>query len=170
MAADDSRTDVLLASWAATPAFARDRYLTIRAANFLAHALSPAFQPGVNLLRHVFLTDEPAPSAQSDARSLLMAILVALLRDSLQEHEEDEVFVDLVGELAACSHEFAALWSRSDLPLRHHATVLFPDTRVGELRMTYQELRMPLESGEVIVVWRPADARSAAACDRLLSR
>jgi len=168
MAADRSDAEDLLTSWRGTPAFARDRYLTVTAANPLARALSPAFAPGVNLLRHVFLSVEPGWEAEHDALLPVTTILAALLRDSLEEYEEDRAFVDLVGELAARSPRFGVLWGRPDLEVRHLATVSFPATPVGPVEMTYQELRMPLGSGQVIVVWRPADPRSAAAYDRLL--
>lgn len=159
--------DDLLAAWSATPAIVRDRYLGVRAANPLARALSPAFRPGTNLVRWAF-TEAPS-GAGVDSWQEPMSWLVTLLRDSLDQHEEDRGFVELVGELAAGSGAFAALWAEEGGRPPHRSTVVFPDTSVGRLRMTYQELRLPLDYDSVVVVWQPADRESQLGFEHLLA-
>lgn len=94
-----------------SPAVVRDRHFDIVAVNEEAMRLSGSLRPGENLLRRVFLVDQDADSCELDHS--LGETAAALLRDSLEEHEGDDRFAALVGELAARSIRFSALWARA---------------------------------------------------------
>ena len=154
----------LLQSWRSVPAIARDRYLNVVAANRAAVGLCPALEPGHNLARSAFLGGLP----EDDDWRRLTSSIAGLLRDSLEEHEEDAGFIELVGELATRSTTFGRLWSEPGRDVDHVGVVVLSSKFVGELRMRYQELRMPLDDDITIVVLQAADGWSARRYDRLL--
>ncbi len=94
-----------------SPAVVRDRHFDIVAVNDAATRLSGSLRPGENLLRRVFLADQYVDPCELDHS--LGETATALLRDSLEEHEADDRFAALVGELAARSIRFSALWARA---------------------------------------------------------
>jgi hypothetical protein len=125
------------------PAVVRDRHFDIVAANEAATRLSSALRPAGNLLRRVFLADQYGDSCELDDRVGETAI--ALLRDSLEQHEEDARFAALVGELSARSIRFSELWAHAADAVATDAVVAggrrgplrFSEHRpVGEYEMT----------------------------------
>lgn len=138
--------DVLLGPLHDVPAFVRDRYLTVVAATPRARALSPAFTPGTNLARHVFLgTADGSVCRISDE---VPSIVVGLLHDALLRHPDDAGFRALVGELAVRSMTFARLWAEPGAPV-HDAAIVAPWSGGG---LTYQELEPLGGDGSVVVV------------------
>jgi hypothetical protein len=125
------------------PAIVRDRHFDVIAANTAATRLSTALRPGQNLLRRVFLPDQDDEECILD--DSLPESAVALLRDSLEEHEEDTRFAALVGELSARSIRFSELWANASTAVTtntvavmgSHAPLRFFEHRpVGEYEMT----------------------------------
>lgn len=124
------------------PAVVRDRHFDVIAANTAATRLSTALRPGQNLLRRVFLYDQDDQDCLLD--DSLPESAVALLRDSLEEHEEDARFAALVGELSARSIRFSELWANASAAVTNTVVVMssgaalrFSEHRpVGEYEMT----------------------------------
>jgi len=152
---DGDLTD-LLESMSSAAVFARDRYLTVVAANARARAVSPALRPGTNLLRWLFLDDdEPRCTLAPD----LPDTLVALLHDSLEQHDHDARFRALVGELAARDGSFARIWARSPARASHRGVV---GRTPGGTALRFQELRIT-DDHEVVVVVLSGTATAAGA-------
>lgn len=136
---------VLLESMASVPVFARDRHLTVVAANARARALSAALRPGANLLRWAFVDDDrPGCALATD----LPAVLVAQLHDSLDQHDEDPSFRALVGELAARSAMFSRLWAAPPGTSPHEGVVGWTPTGTT---VRFRELRL-VDDHELVVV------------------
>ncbi|MET0862915.1 MAG: hypothetical protein ABWZ98_01140, partial [Nakamurella sp.] len=150
----------MLHAWRTVPAILRDRHLTVIASNPLAEAVSPALREGVNLARFTFIdsaVDHRLPCWKAAATQV-----AAMLRDSLDQHDEDDLFIDIVGELSAKSREFAEAWAAESRPAYSGTNVLFNEL-VGEMRLTYQQLWVPDDYDDAILVWRPVDPHSSMA-------
>jgi hypothetical protein len=94
-----SETRDLVQSWSHTPAVLVDRHLNVLVSNPLARALSDSFIETTNLAQFTFLhPDVVRDAACWDDTAVQVA---ALLRDSLDQHDEDRAFLSIVGELAA---------------------------------------------------------------------
>lgn len=153
----------LIDSWVGTPAFVRDRHLDVVASNALARAVSPAFVEGVNLARNTFVESaiENRPGGPEIARAVTKA-----LRNSLDRHEADAQFVDLVRELEAQSGSFAGAWAEPAAD-EEDAALTFVTEAVGAVRLHYQDLRIPDQNEYTLVVMRPADESSRLSLTRL---
>lgn len=138
------QVDELLAALGPVPAFARDRHLFVVAANRAARALSPSFRPGANLAISAFL-GTPGDCALTDE---VRSEVVALLCDSLAQHEHDARFCALVGELEAKSAAFATLWAAQRGPAAHHG----PITEPGSQSLQFQEVRVVNDYDLTVVV------------------
>ena len=154
-----------LDSWHGFPAFLRDRYLTVVASNELARLLSPSFEVGVNLARFTFL--ESAGEVCNPEWAETAAAVAAELRDSVDQHEHDGAFREIVGELSAKSRTFAEVWA-GEAPAKVSGSAWFDNELVGPITLAYQQLRVPENYDDVLVVWRPADAQSQLAMSRLV--
>jgi hypothetical protein len=154
-----------LDSWDTFPAFLRDRYLTVVASNGLARMLSPSFEVGVNLARFTFL--DPMVQHRSDAWKEVAEAVAAELRDSVDQHEQDTVFSRIVGELSAKSRSFSETWA-AETPARVSGEASFDNDVVGRITLAYQQLRVPENYDDVLVVWRATDAASQRAMSRLI--
>ena len=154
-----------LDTWDTFPAFLRDRYLTVVASNELARRLSPSFEVGVNLARFTFLVaaDEQCNPGWADVAEAI----VAELRDSVDQHEQDAVFGDIVGELSAKSRTFSEAWA-AETPAKVAGVTSFDNEVAGPMTLAYQQLRVPENYDDVLVVWRPADEQSQLAMSRLI--
>jgi transcriptional regulator with XRE-family HTH domain len=91
----------LIASWPNTPAFVHGRRLDVLAANPLALAFSPAFSPGVNLVRALFLNPELRNLYGDWER--VAGSFVARLRAMVGADVEDPRLGELVAELSGRS-------------------------------------------------------------------
>lgn len=163
---DASQVQELIESWGGLAAFARSRHLDVLASNALARSLSPAYVPGANLARYTFLHSTVDPD--SEVWTNVASDVVALLRDSLEQHEEDATFLALVGELATQSHLFATLWAEPGRPVRRSATIIIRHDQLGMIALVYQELHISDDFDTVLVVLYPhADDESRARFHRL---
>ena len=148
------------------PAYVRDKHLNVVASTPMARALSGAFTVNVNLARYVFLNPE--------FRDLVMdwpdiaGQTTASLRNSLEQHEEDSWFTELVGELSANSEAFATAWAHDYRDAATWGRVSLQHPQVGPIVMIYQELVIPDDFENVLVVWRPSQA-ARGAYSRLVS-
>lgn len=154
----------LVLPWRTVPAVVYDRHLTVRVANALAGAVHPTFRSGANLARATFLRpegDEAFRASSETAEAVpLGARVVAELRRSLDEHEEDRGYVELVGELAARSDAFARLWAGPDTA-DPDGVVGFDNPVVGHLALAYHRFAVPGPDGDTLLLWRGADEQSA---------
>jgi len=154
-----------LDSWQTFPAFLRDRYLTVVASNELARLLSPSFEVGVNLARFTFL--DPTVEHRSPEWADVAEAVAAELRDSVDQHDQDGTFSDIVGELSAKSRTFATTWAE-ETPAKVAGLAWFDNDLAGPMTLAYQQLRVPENYDDVLVVWRPTDEASQLAMSRLI--
>ena len=166
------------------PAVVTDRHLTVVTSNALAQALTGAFLPGVNIARYAFLgrqADDEADRNDAEAdrndadgaasgRLDTIAQVAAMLRDSLEQHEEDDGFRRLVGELSSQSILFARTWAHDHRRPARTGEVRFAPASVGPLSMAFQELLIPDDFALRLLLWRPAGAAASRhAYDRLVT-
>lgn len=147
------------------PGILCDRYLTVVVSNGLARALSPAFVEGVNLARFTFL--EAPPSSRTERCRPLGQQIVAMLRESVDLHRDDERFRSIVGELSSLSRAFASAWA-TPVIVEHSGEVELVSATAGVLTLTYTEQRvLDDDQDDRLVMWDPADPSSRAALNRL---
>ncbi|WP_369130738.1 helix-turn-helix domain-containing protein [Modestobacter roseus] len=157
----------LLATWDRTPAFVQGRHLDVLAANPLAVALSPLFQPGTNLLRSFLL----APGAElGPAREATAAQLVAILRNAAGPDVDDPHLTELVGELSVRSELFRRLWARHDVR-RHPGGGVYrvAHPQVGDLELRYDKFTVADAEDQVLVVYQAEPGSRSAEALTLLS-
>jgi len=155
-----------LDSWQTFPAFLRDRYLNVVASNELARLLSPSFEVGVNLALFTFL--EPMVENCNPGWVEVAEAVAAELRDSVDQHDLDASFSGIVGELSAKSRPFARAWA-DETPAKVAGSAWFDNDLAGPMTLAYQQLRVPEQYDDVLVVWRPTDAASQLAMSRLIA-
>ncbi|RKR76318.1 hypothetical protein [Frondihabitans australicus] len=141
------------------PVVVRDRHMTVVASNPLAQELTGAFVPRTNIARFVFLE---APR-QQDASWWVDALgqLTSALRDSLEQHEEDASFRELIGELSAHSQTFATAWAHDNRPAARSSRVTIMHSQIGPVELEYQELLVPNDFEFVLSIWRPVDSQES---------
>jgi hypothetical protein len=157
----------LLAFWDSVPAVLYDRRLEVLDSTPLARALSPAFAPGVNLVRFSFLS----PQRRSDHPRWreMSGVVTGLLRESLDQHDADRPAQRIIGELSAKSREFSEIWADPEARPRTSGLIEFEGTEAGDLRVTFNVLRVPGYDDNAVIVFAPADDESRAAVGRLMS-
>ncbi|HEY4278780.1 MAG TPA: helix-turn-helix transcriptional regulator [Conexibacter sp.] len=143
----------LLELHVAVPAFVIDRCSDVLAANRLATALHPSYQPGRNLLRDVFL-DPQARAAYDDSD------LPALLRDGVAAlratRASGAAGTDaLVADLMA-SAEFAALWASHEVIEKRAGSQRFRHPEAGPLELDAEVFEISGTPGQRLVVFHPA--------------
>jgi hypothetical protein len=157
----------MVAAIGCVPAVVTDRHLTVVTSNPLAQALSGAFHPQVNIARYAFLN--PVIDDDSADWQDASAQIAAMLRDSLEQHEEDEGFRRLVGELSSTSISFARTWARDHRRPARSAQVRFIPPLIGPVDMVFQELLIPDDFALRLLLWRPSnDPAARAAYARLV--
>lgn len=158
----------LLDSWTDTPAYVHGPHLDVIASNTLARALSPMFEPGMNVLRSTFL-DSEVHDLLPDWETKVVT-LVAALRAMVGPDVEDLRLTELVGELSVKSTVFARLWSSHEVRpqsgdgvhfMHHHA--------VGELQLTYDKFAVASAEGQALVIYHADAGSGTAQALRLLS-
>ena len=157
----------MIDDWSAVPAFLRDRHLTVIAANPLAMAVSPSFRPGLNLARSTFI--DSAFERDAPCWPEVTGQVAAMLRDSLEQHDEDSRFRDIVGELSTRSSDFATAWAGEERPLTT-GTAEFRLEGIGLLSLSYRQLWVAEDHDDVLMVWRARDAASRRGLARLARR
>jgi len=150
----------MIDDWATVPAVLRDRHLTVIASNPLARALSPSYTAGVNLARFTFL--DAAVFSDLPCWPEVSGQVAAMLRDSLEQHEEDARFRDIVGELSAKSTDFSEMWAHDARPT-DTGTANYRHDAVGEFTLSYRQLWVAEDHDDVLMVWRPTDSASRTA-------
>ncbi|MGW5160470.1 helix-turn-helix transcriptional regulator [Nonomuraea wenchangensis] len=161
--APSRRTDVqvpppvqwMLDSMTMSAAFVRNGRQDIVTCNALARALlAPVFDSPVttrygraNIARHVFLD----PGSQQffvdwDEAAVVSA---ALLRAEAGREPHDRALRDLVGELSTLSTEFRGQWAVHDVRIRHEGSKQLWHPQVGDLKLTYRSLDLPV-SGRTV--------------------
>src|SRR5689334_10756603 len=158
---------LLLDAWQTTPAYVQGPFQDVLAANALARALSPIFEPGTNILRSVLL--DPGVQAFVPGWAERVDSLVAALRMMTGPSVDDPRLTALVDELSAKSPHFRRLWARHDARphpgggvhhLRHPV--------VGDLELHYEKFSVTGAAGQLLVVYHAApDSPSADALARL---
>jgi hypothetical protein len=89
-----------------------------------------------------------------------------MLRDSLEQHDEDARFRDIVGELSAKSHVFSEVWAEDARPA-DTGTANYRHDATGEFTLSYRQLWVAEDHDDVLMVWRPTDAASRSALSLL---
>lgn len=157
----------LLAAWPDTPAYVQGRHMDILAANALATALSPVFQPGRNLVHAAFLDREFA--ALVDDREAGLKRLVAALRANAGPDVDDPRLIELVGELSVRSDTFRRLWARHDVrPLVGAGVHHLEHPQVGPLTLSFDKFRVAEADGQTLVVYHAAPGSDSERALRLL--
>jgi transcriptional regulator with XRE-family HTH domain len=159
----------LIESWELTPAYVQGRHLDVLAANRLAVALSPIYEPGANLLRTVLL--DTAAQAFLPGWETSVGGLVASLRAAAGADVDDPRLTELVDELSARSELFRRLWPRHDVRPQpgggvHHMC----HPQVGELELRYDKFAVIGAADQLMVIYHAEPAtRSAEALAELAS-
>jgi transcriptional regulator with XRE-family HTH domain len=156
----------LLTLWTTTPAFVESRYMDVLAANALAGALSPAFVPGVNIVRAVFL-DEELRGFLADWEDVARTV-VAQLRSLTAEEGEDTRLSALVGELSRKSPEFERFWARHDVHARGIPTRVFNHPLVGPLELRTEKFFVS-GTGQLLIVYHAEPGTASAEALRHLA-
>lgn len=155
----------LLAFWTSVPAVLCDRRLNVLDSTPLARALSPAFAPGVNLARFSFLS----PERRSDHPRWreMSGVVAGLLRESLDQHDEDRTSQRIIGELSAKSREFSEVWASPETYPRTSGLIEFEGTKAGDVRVAFNVLRIPGQADDAVILFVPMDDDSRSAVARL---
>ncbi|ARJ05251.1 hypothetical protein B5808_08520 [Cnuibacter physcomitrellae] len=156
-----------LAFWETVPTILVDHRLDVLDSNVLAQALSEAFRPGENLALFSFLS--PDRDASDPRWKEMSAVVAGLLRESLDERDEDRGSQRIVGELSSKSRDFAEVWASPETVARTRGDIAFEGTRAGDLRMSYQMLSVLDQDDSALMVFVPSDEASRTALDRLRS-
>jgi hypothetical protein len=154
----------LIACWSRTPAYVLNHRLDVLAANPLAQAVSPAFTPGVNLLRAIFLDPEFRKKPDWDRTAEVTA---AGLRALVGPDVEDPDLAELVDELSVKSERFRSLWARHDVRAGAVGTARFEHPEVGELELSWEKLDIPGVHQSVIIFYAEPGSPSEKALAQL---
>lgn len=160
-----SSIEQLIASWDTTPAMVHNRHLDVLAANRLALALCPAFSPGANCLRALFL-DPGMRSFYGDWEDVARSA-VARLRGLVGPDLDDARLTALVSNLSEDSPDFRGLWARQDIQLRPAHPQVFNNPIVGPIELQPERLAIVGTNGQMLVV---RHARPGSVSERALLR
>ncbi len=108
------------------------------------------FNPGVNLVRAVFLDPELRESVH-DWEGLAHAA-AARLRALVGPHVDDPRLVELVGELSVRSDEFRRLWARHDVEVAAPSVFGYNHPLVGPIVLRPERFAIIGTDGQVLVV------------------
>lgn len=146
--------------------FVQSRFMDVLAANRLAHALSPAFTAGSNVLEAAFL--DPATRVLYEDWDLVAAEAVAGLRAAAGAEVDDPRLVELVDRISADSDDFARLWARHDVLPKVGGTRRIRHPLVGLMELRHEKLAVSGSGGQLLVIHHPEPGTpSAAAFARL---
>lgn len=152
------------------PALLRNRRLDILHANALGRALHAEVYEGgsgpPNPARYVFL----------DPRSRTFYVdwdraandMAALLRSEVARSRDDAALAALIDELMSGSADFRRRWAAHDVLFHRHGTASFRHPVVGLLVLSYEDLDLPTDRDQTVLVFtaEPGSA-SAEALSRL---
>jgi transcriptional regulator with XRE-family HTH domain len=155
----------LMSTWLTTPAVVHNRHLDILAANSLAIALTPAFRPGANAVRAMFL--EPEFRERYEDWELAASNAVARLRSLVGREVDDPRFCELASELSGRSGDFRRMWARQDIHTTGARPFLYRHPLVGPLELQPEMLAIIGTAGQILYL-RHAEPGSAS--ERALAR
>jgi transcriptional regulator with XRE-family HTH domain len=141
------------------PAVLVNRYQDVLAANPIAQALSPGFEPGQNLLRWRLL-DPAAREFYVDWEDAT-AVLVNGLREFSGPRPNDARMQALIDELSSVSARFRELWSRAEVGYTL-GTYHIRHPLVGELYLHRHRLNAPYPGGDHVLMYRAIPGSDSA--------
>ncbi|MFE3142971.1 helix-turn-helix transcriptional regulator [Streptomyces scopuliridis] len=153
-----------------SPALVVGRFLDVLAWSPLAGALLAEFTQLPHTERNLLsLLLHPEADQTCPERAATVAELIGMLRTQVAADPGHPRAVELVGELAVRSDEFAALWARHDVeePTRGRMRVNHP--LVGELNLDWDAYPMPGAPGPVLIVCTAAEGSPDAERLQLLA-
>lgn len=147
----DPSVQALIDSWPLTPAYVHGASQSVVAANRLAVAVCPAFAPGRQPIRELFL----APAMRTFYRDwdTVAHKAVALLRAELAHHDRDSRLRAVVDELRAADDDFAALWAANDVRRASIGTTRLLHPAVGALDLRYHKFAVLGGEGQMLVTY-----------------
>lgn len=152
-------------------AVVRNQQQDLLATNALGRAFySPLIGDGgrtPNFARFQFL--DPASRDFYPDWELLAEMCVAVMRAEAGRDPHDRGLQDLVGELSTRSETFRRLWGAHDVRTHGSGTKRFRHPLVGDLVLTYEELAITAEPGQVLLVYTAEPGSSSAERLRLLA-
>ncbi|MGW3645441.1 helix-turn-helix transcriptional regulator [Streptomyces sp. NPDC000878] len=141
-----------------SPALVVGRFLDVLAWSPLAGALLGEFTQQSQEQRNLLsLLLHPEADQACPERAATVAELIGMLRTQVAADPGHPRAVELVGELAVGSDEFAALWARHDVeePTRGRMRVNHP--LVGELNLDWDAYPLPGAPGPVLIICTAAE-------------
>jgi len=155
------------------PALLRNRRLDILHANALGRALHAEVYEDAsgtpNPARYVFL--DPRSRAFYVDWDRAANDMTALLRSEAARSRDDPALAALVDELLARSEEFRRRWAAHDVLFHRHGTASFRHPTVGPLVLSYDDLDLPTDPDQTILVFTAEPGSpSAGALARLVGR
>jgi transcriptional regulator with XRE-family HTH domain len=133
------------------PAFVQGRYMDVLAANPPARALSPQYQPGINLLRAVFLDPRDRELHLDWDRATEES--VSGLRAVIGPELDDPRLNDLVGELSGRSERFRQLWAKQDVRRKMSGTSRMQHPVAGLLELRSEKFVVTGADRQLMVVY-----------------
>ena len=141
----------LIESWPDHPAYVRDRYMNVLAANPLATALCPIYSRGVNLLRATFL--DPAVREMYRDWEVLCTHTLGGVRKIIGPDVDDPYLNELVGELSVRSDRFRRRWAQHKTQAKPGGTIIFDHPQVGPLELWYERFDVGRTNGQALIVF-----------------
>jgi transcriptional regulator with XRE-family HTH domain len=157
----------LIESWGETPAYVQGRYMDVLAVNPLATALAPYYVKGENLVRAAFLDLRLRDMYEDWER--IAETTVAGLRALVGPDVDDPRLNELVGELSVRSGRFRQVWARHDSRPKRSGTLRMDHPQVGQLKLSYEKLRIPDTDGQTLVAYHAEPGSPSAQALALLA-
>lgn len=147
-------TTLRLLAATTSPALVVGRFLDVLAWNPLAGALLGAFTELPEAERNLLaMLLHPDADQACPERAATVAELTAMLRAQVAAQPGHPRAVELVGELAVGSTEFATLWARHDVEDTTRGRMRVNHPLVGELNLDWDAYPMPGAPGPVLIVY-----------------
>ncbi|MGW4978713.1 helix-turn-helix transcriptional regulator [Streptomyces mirabilis] len=137
-----------------SPSVVVGRFLDVLAWNPLAGALLGEFTQRPRSERNLLsLLLHPEADRTCPDRAATVAELVAMLRTQVAAEPGHPRAVELVGELAVRSDEFAVLWARHDVADTTRGRMRVRHPLIGELNLDWDAYPMPDATGPVLIAF-----------------
>ncbi|MET7894905.1 helix-turn-helix transcriptional regulator [Streptomyces mirabilis] len=137
-----------------SPSVVVGRFLDVLAWNPLAGALLGEFTQRPRSERNLLsLLLHPEADRTCPDRAATVAELVAMLRTQVAAEPGHPRAVELVGELAVRSDEFAGLWARHDVAETTRGRMRVRHPLVGEVNLDWDAYPMPDATGPVLIAF-----------------
>ncbi|SCF70652.1 helix-turn-helix transcriptional regulator [Streptomyces sp. MnatMP-M17] len=147
-------TTLRLLRTTASPALVVGRFLDVLAWNLPAGALLGEFIQQPHTERNLLsLLLHPEADQTCPERAATVAELTAMLRTQVAADPGHPRAVELVGELAVRSDEFATIWARHDVEETTRGRMRVNHPLVGELNLDWDAYPMPGTPGPMLIVY-----------------